>query len=149
MPRQARKAPEGLIYHVVSRAAGKPDLLRHGKDFAAFIRECEGGHPYFQEGLFSVSTGVPLSISRVFYRARVSPLAFPRIVEEGGVKQLQIAWTDSLGQTRTWLSQVQQAEGGPGSIQEITGNPSGVGLVSCKERGSLQGKWVIVRRQSR
>ena len=38
MPRQARKAPGGLIYHVLNRAAGKGDLFRHGKDFAAFIR---------------------------------------------------------------------------------------------------------------
>jgi hypothetical protein len=39
MPRQARKAPGGLIYHVLNRAAGKGDLFRHDKDFAAFIRK--------------------------------------------------------------------------------------------------------------
>jgi putative transposase len=27
-----------LIYHVLNRAAGKGDLFRHEKDFAAFIR---------------------------------------------------------------------------------------------------------------
>ena len=38
MPRQARKAPGGLIYHVRNRAAGKGDLFHHEEDFAAFIR---------------------------------------------------------------------------------------------------------------
>jgi hypothetical protein len=39
MPRQARKAPGGLIYHVLNRAAGTGDLFRHDTDFAAFIRK--------------------------------------------------------------------------------------------------------------
>jgi putative transposase len=38
MPRQARKAPGGLIYHVLNRAAGKETLFRGEKDFAGFIR---------------------------------------------------------------------------------------------------------------
>jgi putative transposase len=38
MPRQARQAPGGLIYHVLNRAAGTGSLFRHEKDFAAFIR---------------------------------------------------------------------------------------------------------------
>ena len=38
MPRQARKAPGGLIYHVLNRAAGKEVLFRHERDFAGFVR---------------------------------------------------------------------------------------------------------------
>jgi putative transposase len=38
MPRQRRRAPGGLIYHVLNRAAGKRELFRHDGDFAAFIR---------------------------------------------------------------------------------------------------------------
>jgi putative transposase len=38
MPRQARKAPGGLIYHVLNRAAGKETLFRSEKDFAGFLR---------------------------------------------------------------------------------------------------------------
>lgn len=38
MPRQARHAPGGLIYHVLNRAAGKMELFRHDADYAAFQR---------------------------------------------------------------------------------------------------------------
>jgi putative transposase len=38
MPRQARRAPGGMIYHVLNRAAGKNMLFRHERDYAAFIR---------------------------------------------------------------------------------------------------------------
>lgn len=38
MPRFARHAPGGLIYHVLNRAAGRRELFRHEKDYAAFMR---------------------------------------------------------------------------------------------------------------
>ena len=36
MPRQARVAPGGWIYHVVNRSAGRMQILRSQKDFAEF-----------------------------------------------------------------------------------------------------------------
>jgi putative transposase len=36
MPRVARVAPGGLVYHVLNRAAGRLTLFRNDKDFAAF-----------------------------------------------------------------------------------------------------------------
>ena len=38
MPRVARIAPGGLIYHVLNRGVGKMKLFRSGKDFEAFQR---------------------------------------------------------------------------------------------------------------
>lgn len=38
MPRQARIAPGGLIYHVLNRGVGRQDLFHDAGDFAAFIR---------------------------------------------------------------------------------------------------------------
>lgn len=38
MPRHARKAPGGLIYHVLNRGAGRQDLFEDDADFAAFVR---------------------------------------------------------------------------------------------------------------
>ncbi|MDQ3438779.1 MAG: transposase [Planctomycetota bacterium] len=38
MPRQARVAPGGLIYHVLNRGAGRQDLFQAPDDFAAFLR---------------------------------------------------------------------------------------------------------------
>jgi len=38
MPRQARNAPGGLIYHVLNLATGKELLFRHENDFAGLIR---------------------------------------------------------------------------------------------------------------
>jgi len=38
MPRQARIAPGGLIYHVLNRGVGRQDLFDDDGDFAAFIR---------------------------------------------------------------------------------------------------------------
>ncbi|MDB5302177.1 MAG: rayT [Phycisphaerales bacterium] len=38
MPRQSRRAPGGVIYHVLNRAAGKAELFRSDADYAAFIK---------------------------------------------------------------------------------------------------------------
>jgi putative transposase len=38
MPRQARHAPGGLIYHVLNRGVGRQILFRHDDDYAAFVR---------------------------------------------------------------------------------------------------------------
>ena len=38
MPRQARVAPPGYVYHVINRTAGKHIMLREDEDFAAFER---------------------------------------------------------------------------------------------------------------
>lgn len=38
MPRQARRAPGGIIYHVLNRAAGRKELFADEGDYAAFIR---------------------------------------------------------------------------------------------------------------
>jgi putative transposase len=38
MPRQARHAPPGLIYHVLNRGAGRQDLFNTPGDYAAFLR---------------------------------------------------------------------------------------------------------------
>jgi putative transposase len=38
MPRQARHAPGGIIYHILNRAAGRMELFRHEGDYAAFVR---------------------------------------------------------------------------------------------------------------
>lgn len=38
MPRKARVAPGGLVYHVLNRAAGRATLFRDDGDFAAFER---------------------------------------------------------------------------------------------------------------
>ena len=38
MPRQARHAPGGLIYHVLNRGVGRQDLFEDAGDFAAFVR---------------------------------------------------------------------------------------------------------------
>ena len=38
MPRQARRAPGGLIYHVLNRGVGRQDLFDDDGDFAAFVR---------------------------------------------------------------------------------------------------------------
>jgi len=38
MPRQACKAPGGLIYHVLNRGVGRMNLFRHEKDYLAFLR---------------------------------------------------------------------------------------------------------------
>ena len=38
MPRVARKAPGGLVYHVLNRGAGRMTLFRHDEDYLAFLR---------------------------------------------------------------------------------------------------------------
>ena len=38
MPRQARVAPGGLIYHVLNRGAGRQTLFEDAADYAAFLR---------------------------------------------------------------------------------------------------------------
>jgi len=38
MPRQACKAPGGLICHVLNRGVGRRNLFRHEKDYIAFLR---------------------------------------------------------------------------------------------------------------
>ena len=38
MPRTARVAPPGLIYHVLNRGAARQTLFEHDADFAAFLR---------------------------------------------------------------------------------------------------------------
>lgn len=38
MPRTARIAPAGLIYHVLNRGVGRQDLFDDDEDFAAFLR---------------------------------------------------------------------------------------------------------------
>jgi hypothetical protein len=38
MPRTARRAPGGLICHVLNRAAGRMTLFRHDSDYLAFLR---------------------------------------------------------------------------------------------------------------
>jgi putative transposase len=38
MPREARRAPGGVIYHVLNRAAGRRELFSDEGDYAAFIR---------------------------------------------------------------------------------------------------------------
>lgn len=38
MPRHARIAPGGLVYHVLNRGVGRQDLFEDDADFAAFIR---------------------------------------------------------------------------------------------------------------
>jgi putative transposase len=48
MPRQARSAPGGLVYHVVNRANGRSRLFRKNADYAAFeqvIIEAIARHP--------------------------------------------------------------------------------------------------------
>ena len=38
MPRQARRAPGGVIFHVLNRAAGRGELFSDDGDYAAFVR---------------------------------------------------------------------------------------------------------------
>jgi putative transposase len=38
MPRQARHAPGGLLYHVLNRSAGRRELFADAGDYAAFMR---------------------------------------------------------------------------------------------------------------
>ncbi len=38
MPRQARNAPGGVVYHILNRAAGRRALFDDAEDYAAFIR---------------------------------------------------------------------------------------------------------------
>ena len=38
MPRSARIAPGGLVYHVLNRTVGRMKMLRHDRDFEAFLR---------------------------------------------------------------------------------------------------------------
>jgi putative transposase len=38
MPRKARRAPGGIIYHVLNRAAGRGELFRSDEDYASFVR---------------------------------------------------------------------------------------------------------------
>jgi len=38
IPRQARVAPGGLIYHVLNRGVGRMNLFRHERDYLAFVR---------------------------------------------------------------------------------------------------------------
>jgi hypothetical protein len=38
MPRAARKAPGGQVYHVWNRSVGRMHLFRQGADFEAFER---------------------------------------------------------------------------------------------------------------
>jgi hypothetical protein len=49
MPREARNAPGGLIYHVLNRAAGKGDLFRHdsvsGRPKPATSERFKTSHP--------------------------------------------------------------------------------------------------------
>jgi len=48
MPRTARNAPGGLVYHVLNRAADRMIMFRHDGDFAAFARvlqEAQKRHP--------------------------------------------------------------------------------------------------------
>jgi putative transposase len=42
MPRQARNAPGGVIYHVFNRAVGRRELFANADDYAAFIRVLAG-----------------------------------------------------------------------------------------------------------
>jgi putative transposase len=44
MPRQARAAPAGLIYHVLNRAAGRMKMFRRDSDFHAFERVLHEAH---------------------------------------------------------------------------------------------------------
>jgi len=47
MPRKARVAPGGLVYHVLNRAAGRTTLFRGDDDFAAFERVMLEAHERF------------------------------------------------------------------------------------------------------
>ena len=38
MPRQARVAPGGIVYHVINRGVGRMTLFEDGDDYAAFER---------------------------------------------------------------------------------------------------------------
>src|SRR5690348_16872072 len=38
MPRRARQAPGGVIYHVLNRAAGRQQLFHDDRDYEAFLR---------------------------------------------------------------------------------------------------------------
>jgi hypothetical protein len=38
MPRTARKAPPGVVFHVLNRGVGRRDLFEKDQDFAAFER---------------------------------------------------------------------------------------------------------------
>ena len=44
MPRQARVAPGGLVYHVLNRAVGRLPLLQKPEDYAAFERVLAEAH---------------------------------------------------------------------------------------------------------
>ncbi len=44
MPRQARVAPGGWMYHVMNRTVGRYRMLRTDEDFAAFQRVLQEGH---------------------------------------------------------------------------------------------------------
>ena len=45
MPRAARKAPGGLVYHVMNRSVGKMQLFGHDADFQAFHARHDRGAP--------------------------------------------------------------------------------------------------------
>jgi len=38
MPRQARRAPSGVLIHVITRAADRRKLVAKAEDYAAFMR---------------------------------------------------------------------------------------------------------------
>ncbi len=44
MPRQARVAPGGLVYHVLNRAVARLPLLRKDRDYAAFEQVMAEAH---------------------------------------------------------------------------------------------------------
>jgi putative transposase len=53
MPRKARSAPGGLVYHVLNRAAGRITLFRNDDDFAAFERVLIQAHARHPLPIFS------------------------------------------------------------------------------------------------
>ena len=51
MPRRARQAPGGYIYHVLNRAAARRRLFDHDGDYEAFLRVLAEAHARRPEAL--------------------------------------------------------------------------------------------------
>jgi hypothetical protein len=61
-----------------------------------------------------------------------------RIVGDSGAKRVEIAWTQSLRLTSSWLAQVQQIELPTGQIDQIVGKASN-GLERAMTSGKIGG----------
>jgi hypothetical protein len=92
------------------------------------------------------STGAPEKWYTVTNADGTEPFS-ARVVEENGIKRVEVAWTESLPQTRNWLGQVQEAEGGAGSIRQITGKAS-AGLEEGIQNGRITADSIAKRLNS-